>query len=39
MGTDIKDVDYTKNKEYGDSTEPRMVRDWSVEEERKAKRK
>jgi hypothetical protein len=39
MGIDIKDVDYIKGVKYGKSTEPVLVRDWSVAEEKKAKRK
>ncbi|KAH6629238.1 major facilitator superfamily domain-containing protein [Boeremia exigua] len=38
MGTDTKDVDYTK-ADYGDVAEPVLVRDWTVAEEKKAKRK
>jgi hypothetical protein len=39
MGIDTKDVDYVKGAEYGDGSEPILVRDWSVTEENKAKRK
>lgn len=39
MGTEIKDVAYTKGAEFGDGTEPVLVRDWTVAEEKKAKRK
>lgn len=39
MSTDTKDIDYVKGVEYGDTAEPGLVRDWSVDEEKKAKRK
>lgn len=39
MGTDIKDTEYTKSDEYGDVAEPVLLRDWSVDEEKRAKRK
>ena len=39
MGTDTKDIEYTKNADYGDVTEPVLVRDWTAAEEKKAKRK
>ncbi|KAJ4344117.1 hypothetical protein N0V95_006321 [Ascochyta clinopodiicola] len=39
MGTDIKDVDYTKEAGYGEGTAPELVRDWSAAEEKQAKRK
>ena len=39
MGTDTKDIYHTGSEGYGDGTEPLLVRDWSVDEERKAKRK
>ncbi|KZM26831.1 transmembrane transport [Ascochyta rabiei] len=39
MGTDIKDVDYTKAANYDEGTAPELVRDWSAAEEKKAKRK
>ena len=40
MGTDTKDSEYhTKSDEYGDIVEQVLLRDWSVDEERRAKRK
>ncbi|KAF1347342.1 MFS general substrate transporter [Lizonia empirigonia] len=39
MGTDIKDIDYTKAADDGERAEPVLVRDWSAAEEKKAKRK
>jgi hypothetical protein len=39
MGTDIKSVDYNIGVQHGELSEPVLVRDWSVEEEKKAKRK
>jgi hypothetical protein len=39
MGTETKDSEYTKSVEYGGVTEPVLLRDWSVDEERRAKRK
>lgn len=39
MGVDIKDADYVKSANYYDGSEPILVRDWSVAEENKAKRK
>lgn len=39
MGTDTKDIEYTKGAEYGDVIEPALVRDWTAVEEKKAKRK
>jgi len=39
MGTEFKDIEYTKGAEYGVVADPVLVRDWTVEEEKKAKRK
>jgi hypothetical protein len=39
MRADTKDAEYTKSDEYGDAAEPVLLRDWSVDEERSAKRK
>ena len=39
MGTDTKYLDFAKGADYGDVTEPVMVRDWTAAEELKAKRK
>lgn len=39
MGTDTKDIDYSKGEEYGETIEPVLVRDWTAAEEKKAKRK
>lgn len=39
MGTDIKEIDYTKAADDGERAEPVLVRDWSEAEEKKAKRK
>lgn len=39
MSSDTKDVEYTKDDSYGHVADPVLVRDWSAEEEKKAKRK
>lgn len=39
MGTTINDVNYNKAMDYEKGTEQILVRDWSVVEEKKAKRK
>jgi hypothetical protein len=39
MGTDTKDAGYSKSDEHGDVAEPMLLCDWSIDEERRAKRK
>ena len=39
MGIEVKGVEFAKGAHYEEGIEPTLVRDWSVAEEKKAKRK